>query len=76
MRTRIGVIVVCVAAGLSFGVLGCKSSSHRSVRTHEYSNEPRQEDPYARQRSDDLDSEYKMVSPGEMQSPGQMTDDR
>ncbi len=75
MRTRIGVIVVCLAAGLSVGV-GCKSSSHKSVRTYEYNNEPKQPDPHARQRSDELDSEYKMVSPGEMQSPGQMTDDR
>lgn len=75
MRTRIGAIVVCLAAGL-LTVVGCKSSSHKSVRTYEYNNEPQQPDPHARQQSNELDSEYKMVSPGEMQSPGQMSDDR
>jgi len=67
---RLSVCVITVVS-LAIGPLGCRTSSHKSVRIYEYDDQP-QED---RQQSDELDSEYKMVSPGEMVGPGEMTDD-
>ncbi len=51
--------------------VGCATSSHKSVRTYEYTDEPAQK----RSESDELDSEYKMQSEGEMVSPGTMVDE-
>ena len=66
-------LCVClfVAASLIGMSAGCASSSHKSVRVYEYDDEP----PRDRQVDDQLDSEYKMVSPGEMVGPGEMADD-
>jgi len=68
----------CIGAA-TIGLAGCETSSHRSVRTYEYSNEP----PRARQTDPDPDpapdrpseGDWEMVSPGEMASPGQMVVD-
>ncbi len=61
---------LCLAATacLISGSVACARSSHTSVRIYEYDDEP----PRDRQVDDQLDSEYKMVSPGEMESPGEM----
>lgn len=53
------------------GSLACATSSHKSVRVYEYDDEP----PRDRQMDNQLDSEYKMVSPGEMVAPGEMVDE-
>ena len=52
-------------------VMGCETSSRKTVRTYEYKDEP----PPKRSQSDELDSEYKMQSEGEMVSPGEMVDE-
>lgn len=54
------------AAAAGMGLFGCARHSHYSEYNYEYRSEPRPDHPYDRQKSDDLDSEYKMVSPGEM----------
>lgn len=51
-------VVLCFA-------LGCESSSHKTVRTYEYNDAPEKK----RSESDELDSEYKMESEGEMKGP-------
>ena len=55
---RLGLAAFCLA-GLAFG---CETSSHKTVRTYEYSDEPTSK----RSESQELDSEYKMQSEGEM----------
>lgn len=65
---RLAVLTIAVA-GLA---LGCRSSSHRSVRTYEYDEEPA---PEQREEPAGADSEYEMVSPGEMVGPGEMVDE-
>lgn len=68
MRRYLNAIAFAIAAlCLVVGSPGCESSSHSSVRTYEYSDEPQRD----RQQDDQLDSEYKMVSPGEMTGPGE-----
>ena len=47
---------------------GCQTSSHKSIRTYEYSDEPHP----VRSTDDELTSEPQMQSPGEMVSPGEM----
>lgn len=42
-------------------VVGCKTTSHHSVRVYEYSDEPP-----ARPTDEKGQSEYEMVSPGQM----------
>ncbi len=74
MNTRIKLTVVTLSllAAASIGS-GCRKSEHRSVQTYEYRSEPAPPpqpvytpDPIERQKTNELDSEYKMVSPGEM----------
>jgi len=64
---RFGLAVLFIA-GL---VVGCETSSHKTIRTYQYNDEP----PPKRSQSDELDSEYKMQSEGEMVSPGTMVDE-
>ncbi|MFQ5589896.1 MAG: hypothetical protein ACE5HE_01920 [Phycisphaerae bacterium] len=66
-------LVACLAAVACVfaGPIGCARSSHRTVRVYQYDDEP----PRDRQDDDQLDSEYKMVSPGEMVGPGEMVDE-
>ena len=59
---RLSVLMLCVAAL----PVGCARHSHKSVSTYEYNNEPARAEPVDRQETNELDSEYKMVSPGEM----------
>lgn len=61
--------LVGVATALMI-VVGCKTTSHHSIRVYEYSDEPP-----SRPADDKAESEYEMVSPGEMVGPGQMVDD-
>ncbi len=71
MRYWIGLCTcLFVAVSLIAGTVGCARSSHTSVRINEYDEPPRD-----RQADEELDSEYKMVSPGEMVGPGEMTDE-
>lgn len=64
-----GLMVAPMLAGAAFG---CRKAEHRSVHTYEYRSEPPPPqpvyapDPIERQKSNELDSEYKMISPGEM----------
>ncbi len=68
MRRYLNALACGIAAMCLFGGSpGCKTSSHTSVRTYEYNDEPQRD----RQKDDQLDSEYKMVSPGEMTGPGE-----
>ena len=70
MRHRIRFRTTAMGAVCLVGFCaGCETSSHKSVRTYEYNDQPRpaqvtQEEP-----------EYQMVSPGEMVSPGTMVVD-
>lgn len=64
-------VLALAAVIASVGSIGCESSSHKSIRTYEYDDAPARD----RQQDDQLDSEYKMTSPGEMTSPGQMVDE-
>ena len=61
---------IFVVSGFAMLGAGCATHDHRSVQTYDY-----REDDDSQSRSDraprnELNSEYQMVSPGEMQSPG------
>ena len=69
MRRRFRSSVAGMTAACLFGAsVGCATSSHTSVRTYEYSDEPQRE----RVADDELGCEYQMQSPGEMVLPGEM----
>jgi len=67
-HSAIKLIAGLVTAALTCGPLACKTTSHKSVRTYEYGEEVEPD----RQQTDELDEDYKMVSPGEMTGPGEM----
>ncbi len=54
------------AVGLLTLSIGCAKSSHRSVSTYEYSQEPPRAEQTQPARDEETIGEYKMVSPGEM----------
>ncbi len=57
---------LCLLTGAAalIGVAGCETSSHKSVRTYDYNDQGR---PTERaNEAEEQDSEYHMVSPGEM----------
>ena len=60
-----------IAMAAAVLTLGCASSSHKSVRTYEYREEP----PPEQRQPVETESEYEMVSPGEMVGPGEMVDE-
>ena len=64
MRTalRLSLCLLMGAAAL-IGAAACESSSHKSVRTYDYNDQGRVPEQKAKE---ELDSEYRMVSPGEM----------
>ena len=69
-HTRITVFTWTMIAASTL-LSGCRKSEHRSVQTYEYRSEPTPQPPYTpdpieRQKTNELDSEYKMISPGEM----------
>ena len=69
MRRYVRVAMTALlAAGLA---VGCASSSHKSVRTYEYDEEP----PPEQKQPEVGSAEYEMVSPGEMVGPGEMVDE-
>jgi hypothetical protein len=45
------------------GLAGCETSSHKSVRTYDYRDEAQAPE---QRPQEELNSEYQMVSPGEM----------
>ena len=45
------------------GAVGCETSSHKSVRTYDYNDQGRAPE---QKPNEELNSEYQMVSPGEM----------
>jgi len=56
---------LCLLAGAAalIGAAGCETSSHKSVRTYDYNDQGQAPE----QKPDkELNSEYQMVSPGEM----------
>jgi len=71
-RTKLGVVALVLITTTTLST-GCRKSEHRSVQTYEYRSEPAPPpqpvytpDPIERQKTNELDSEYKMISPGEM----------
>jgi hypothetical protein len=58
-------MAVCAVAA---GFIGCKSNSHKEVRTYEYHGDPARQ----HQTAEPVSEEYQMQSPGEMVSPGEM----
>lgn len=69
---RTTALAMTMLMAISILSCGCRKSEYRSVQTYEYHSEPPPPqppytpDPIERQMSNELDSEYKMVSPGEM----------
>ena len=64
MKTKSFALSVTVALGLAFTLAGCARSSHRSLKTYEYNEEPAPSEQKQPQQA--TSSEYQMVSPGEM----------
>ena len=62
------VAVMSVACLLGW-FAGCRTTTHTSVRTYEYTDEPP-----VRAVDDELTNEYQMRSPGEMVGPGEMVE--
>jgi len=62
---RLSTLAVCLSILV---MMGCESSSHKSVRTYEYRGDPGRAHETARPVSE----EYEMEAPGEMASPGTM----
>ena len=67
------ILTIIAGLGLAVATIGCKSSSHKSVRTYDYSDDPRD----ARRVQQPIETEreiesgdYEMVAPGEMVPPG------
>ena len=56
---------LCLLTGAAalIGAVCCETSSHKSVRTYDYSDQGQAPE---RQPDKELNSEYQMVSPGEM----------
>ena len=59
-------VVATTVVGLSFWLTGCRTSSHTTVRTYEETS------PSQVQQEEKASTEWEMVSPGEMESPGTM----
>ncbi len=60
MRNKFRALLAAVAL-IGFAA-GCATSSHKSVRTYEYDENP----PPERQEESESGSDYEMTSPGEM----------
>ncbi len=50
---------------------GCETSSHKTVKTYDYSNDSRPAQPQPTER-EQRGSDAQMVEPGEMVAPGEM----
>lgn len=67
MRQSFNGAKVLVAAGMTILACGaCASHSHKSVRTYDYSEEDDRQPQAQSEKPSELNSEYQMVSPGEM----------
>jgi len=55
-----------MGAAVLIGAAACETSSHKSVRTYDYNDEGRPVDRTGAREKQELNSEYQMVSPGEM----------
>jgi len=72
-RTRFAALTLVLLTASAM-LTGCRKSEHRSVHTYERQSEPPPPQPQPtytpdsieRQKTNELDSEYKMISPGEM----------
>ena len=56
-------LYLLMGAAALIGAAACETSSHKSVRTYDYNDQGRAPE---QKPKEELDSEYKMVSPGEM----------
>lgn len=64
MRTALKHTLCMVAGAIALiGATACETSSHKSVRTYDYNDQGQAPEQKPRE---ELDSEYQMVSPGEM----------
>lgn len=64
MRTTLRqTLCLLMGAVALMGATACETSSHKSLRTYEYNDQGRAPE---QKPKEELDSEYKMVSPGEM----------
>ena len=63
MRKPEHALCMLVGAVALMGATACETSSHKSVRTYDYNDEGRAPE---QKRNEELNSEYQMVSPGEM----------
>lgn len=72
MRNILNTTRLLLAGALALVASGaCASHSHKSVRTYDYREDDGSDERTDRaQQPSELTSEYQMVSPGEMQSPG------
>ena len=61
----LGVFAFCALSAAP----ACRSTSYKSVRVYEYNDEPQPQE-QKRSENDELDSEWKMQSEGEMVAPG------
>lgn len=63
-RSLFGAAIVALTVAL----VGCKTNSHKEVRTYEYQGDPARQ----RESAEPVGEDYQMRSPGEMVSPGEM----
>lgn len=64
MRTALRqTLCLITGAAALVGTAGCETSSHKSVRTYDYNDQGRADE---KKPQEELNSEYQMVSPGEM----------
>lgn len=64
MRTALRhTLCLLMGAVALMGAAACETSSHKSVRTYDYSDQGRAPE---QKPQEELNSEYQMVSPGEM----------
>lgn len=63
MRKPEQALCMLVGAIALIGAVGCETSSHKSVRTYDYNDQGRAAE---QKPEEELNSEYQMVSPGEM----------
>ncbi|MEK6797830.1 MAG: hypothetical protein AABZ12_02565 [Planctomycetota bacterium] len=71
MRRMKWALEVLGAAASMAALAGCATSSHKSVRTYDYNNDPHGEQRAQPAEEPQDESQPHMVSPGEMVAPGE-----
>ena len=56
-------LFLLMGAAVLIGAAACETSSHKSVRTYSYNDDGKEPE---KKPQEELNSEYQMVSPGEM----------